>query len=172
MKFVSKSSNLLIVLRPGIPGNHLTGTQPQPMVSARFKDGMFDSTDKKIIDMMLLHPGFGADFISTDDTMGVDPYASARVSSEPEHVTMTLKNGQVIGGGNAPKAQLTPEMKRALEDYVNTEAKKRAEAMAPYIAAEFIKNKVAEQGNESVVTSDSASMSVEPVPAAKKAKKK
>ena len=42
MRFVSKSINLLVVLRAGLPAQPLTGTPALATVSVRFKDGVAD----------------------------------------------------------------------------------------------------------------------------------
>ncbi len=144
-KFISKSSNLLVVLRQGIPGSHITGTPSRPMVSARFKDGMFATDDQGIIEMLLGHPGFGGDYISAEDTMGVDPYAYMREGTEPEHVVTQIKFGQPQGSGNAPKIKFPPEVRKAMQDQALEMAKEMAKQMAPAFAAEYLKNALAER---------------------------
>jgi hypothetical protein len=49
MKFVSKNANLMVVLRPGIPAQPITGTPAVPTLSARFQDGVVDIQDEKIL---------------------------------------------------------------------------------------------------------------------------
>lgn len=136
MKFVSKNSNLLIVLRQGIPGSHITGTPAKPMISARFKDGMFETSDDDIVNMLLAHPGFDSDFVSTEDTHGLDPYAYMRESSEPEHTVTQIKYGQPVGSGKPAKIKFPPEVMKALQE----QALEMAKAMAPALAAEYLKN--------------------------------
>ena len=145
MKFVSKSSNLLVVLRPGIPGSHITGSPSRPQVSARFKDGVCELDDSGLVEMMLAHPGFGSDFISTEDTMGTDPYAYLREGVEPEHVVTELKYGQPVGSGKTPSIKLTPEIKKALQDEAMKMAKEFAAQMAPIMAKEYLQNALAER---------------------------
>lgn len=144
-KFISKSSNLLIVLRQGIPGSHLTGTPSRPMVSARFKDGVFATDDQGIIDMLLAHPGCGSDYVSAEDTLGVDPYAYMREGTEPEHVITRMEFGQPKGPGNAPKIKFPPEVRKAMQDQALEMAKEMAKQMAPAFAAEYLKNALAER---------------------------
>ncbi len=162
MKFVSKNSNLLVVLRQGIPGSHITGTPPRSMVSARFKDGMFESTEQDIVDMMLAHPGFQSDFISTEDTLGVDPFAYLRESSEPEHTVTQLKYGQPVGSGKAPKITFTPEVKKALQDQAMEMAKVMAAQMAPIMAAEYLKKAVTEREAGKEVPENTETPAAEP----------
>jgi len=128
MRFISKSANLLIILSPGIPGNHLTGQTAKPAVSVRFKDGVADVDIPDLIDLMLRHPGFNADYVSAEDTGNKDPYSSQRTQSEPIHEMTTLQFGtpvkrEVKGG----KASLSPE----IEKYIELSAKKMAAEMLP-----------------------------------------
>jgi len=92
MKFISKSSNLLIVLRPGLSAQPITGTPARPTVSVRFKDGVADVQSEELVKMMLEHPGFNSDYISADNVV-IDPYAATRKPSEPGHVLTELKFG-------------------------------------------------------------------------------
>lgn len=141
MKFVSKNSNLLVVLRQGIPGSHITGTPSKPMISARFKDGMFESSDQDVVTMLLAHPGFDTDYISTEETHGLDPFAYMRESAEPEHTVTQMKYGQPIGSGKLAKPKFPPEVMKALQE----QAMEMAKAMAPVLAAEYLKNALAEK---------------------------
>lgn len=163
MKFISKSSNLLIVLRQGIPGSHITGTPSRPMISARFKDGVFASDDQGIVDMLMAHPGCGSDFISAEDTLGVDPYAYMREGNEPEHVVTKMEFGQPKGSGNAPKIKFPPEVKKAMQDQALEMAKEMAKQMAPAFAAEYLKNALADREATKVIT-DTAENTVQKDP--------
>lgn len=142
MKFIAKNSNLLIVLRQGIPGSHITGTPSIPMVSARFKDGVFDTDSQTVVEMLLAHPAFGTDFISAEDTQGIDPFAYLREPTEPEHLTTSIKNGQPVGSGKPAKINFPPEVKQALQEQALEMAKAMAKEMAPYMAAEYLKQAV------------------------------
>lgn len=128
MKFISKSSNLLIVLKPGLQAQPLTGTPSVPTVSVRFKDGLADVVDEELIKRMLAHPAMNNDFISAEEVNGVDPYAYTREESEPAHIMTELKFGSPVGrqvkGG---KSQLTPALAKLVQD----EAVKLATAMLP-----------------------------------------
>jgi hypothetical protein len=115
------------------------------MVSVRFKDGVAEQNDQGMIEMLLAHPGFGADYISAEDTMGTDPYAYMREDSEPEHIVTRIEYGQPKGSGNAPKIKLTPEVRKAIQDEAMKMAKVMAAQMAPTFAAEYLKNALAER---------------------------
>jgi hypothetical protein len=110
MKFISRNSNLLIVLRAGLSAQPITGTPAKPTISVRFKDGVADVTQQELVDMMLVHPGFNSDFISAEESP-IDPYAALRQPSEPTHVVTDIQFGtpmsrQVKGGKPAIPAEL------------------------------------------------------------------
>ena len=135
MKFISKSSNLLIVLRAGLSAQPITGTPAKPTVSVRFKDGVADVQQQELVDMMLAHPAFNADFISAD-SVAVDPYLASRIPSEPTHVLTELKYGtptarEVKGGA----VTLPPE----LQKMVATMASDMAKAMLPQMIESTLK---------------------------------
>lgn len=172
MKFVSKNSNLLIVLRPGIPGSHITGTPSKPMVSARFKDGVLDTDDSELIVMLRAHPAFGGDFISTEESLGTDPYAYLREGAEPEHTMTEIKFGQPVGSGKPAKITFPPEVKKALQEQAMEMAKIMAAQMAPAMAAEYLKQAVSEKTASATVTvGDTPSLSDTLAPSAPKASK-
>jgi len=120
-RFISKSSNLLIVLRPGFPAQPITGTPAKPTLSVRFKDGLADVPDGELTDLMMAHAGFNSDFILAE--IG-DPYASTRQPSEPTHVITEMKYGtptarQVTGD----KVQFSPDVMKSLTDIAASMAK-------------------------------------------------
>lgn len=123
MKFISKSSNLLIVLKAGLSAQPITGSPAKPTISVRFKDGVAEVENPELVEMMLAHPGFNGDFISADD-VPLDPYAAMRVSSEPAHVLTDLKFGTPISkstkGGSL---QLPPEMQKLVQGMATEMAK-------------------------------------------------
>lgn len=134
MKFISKSSNLLIVLRSGLSAQPITGTPAKPTISVRFKDGVAEVDNQELANMMLAHPGFNSDFISAE-SVTFDPYASTRQPSEPAHVLTELKHGtpmsRVVKGGNP---QLSPE----LQKLVQTMAADMAKQMIPEILKSLV----------------------------------
>ena len=138
MKFISKSSNLLIVLRPGLQAQPLTGSPAKPTISVRFKDGIAIVEQQELIDMMLAHPGFNSDYIAADD-IPVDPYALTRQTSEPTHVLTEMKFGTPVNRevkGGAP--QLSPEMSKL----VQTMAADMAKQMLPSLVESTLKGLV------------------------------
>ena len=139
MKFISKSSNLLIVLRPGMSAQPLTGSPAVPTISVRFKDGVADLEQQEMIDLMLAHPGFNNDFISSDN-VAVDPYSSTRQAGEPAHEVTDLKYGtpvkHAIKGGDKPK--LSPEMQKM----VQAAAVELAKTMLPTMVEDTLKKLV------------------------------
>lgn len=138
MKFISKSTNLLIVLSPGLPAQPLTGTPAKPTISVRFKDGIADVQDEKLVHLMLAHPGFNSDFISAED-VPVDPYALSRQSSEPAHIVTEMQFGhpmkkEIKGGSNT----LPPE----LQKLVQSAAVEMAKSMLPSMVEKTLKSLV------------------------------
>lgn len=121
------------------------------MVSARFKDGVFEASDN-LAQMMLAHPAFGSDFISAQETMGTDPFAYMREGSEPEHLVTEMKYGQPVGPGKAPAIKFTPEVRKALQDQAMEMAKVMAEQMAPIYAAKYVEKLVADREATKVAT--------------------
>jgi len=149
MKFISKSANLLVVLRPGLSAQPLTGTPAKPTVSVRFKDGIADVQQEEIVAMMISHPGFQGDFICADD-IKVDPYASSHRSPEPEHVITEIKYGTPVSRINAGANQnLSPEMQKIIQDT----ATEMAKAMLPSLVENALKGiiKEHEDGKKEIV---------------------
>jgi hypothetical protein len=114
-KFVSKNSNYMIVLKPGVEGNRALGTHAVSGIYVRFQDGTVDVKDQNIIDMLKNHEGFGNDFVEVKPEE-LDPYADAREEIEPAHIMTEMKYGHAEKVVGTPKpAKMTPQMKKALE---------------------------------------------------------
>lgn len=129
MRFISKSSNLLVVLSPGLPAQPLTGTPAKPTVSVRFKDGFVDVPDGELTKLMLAHPGFNGDFISTEIT-DKDPYAATRSETEPAHVVTSLKYGTPVSRDvYGAKATLPPELQKIVQEAATAIAKEMLPGM-------------------------------------------
>ncbi len=162
MKFISKSSNLLIVLRPGLSAQPITGTPAKPTVSVRFKDGIADVQSEELVELMLAHPGFKSDFISAEGTVD-DPYANIRESSEPAHSITEVKFGtpvsKVTKGGNP---QLSPEIMKLVKQM----ATKMATDMLPGMVESTIKEIVStnKEINEEKVSKETEDVSEEVTP--------
>lgn len=117
-KFVSKNANYMIVLRPGVPGSTVTGSQAQPGIYARFRDGQLITNDDNIIGMLKKHQGFGTDFIEVFPNE-IDPYADSREDIEPAHVIQEIKYGQVERVmGSKKKVKVSAAAKKAMDDEV------------------------------------------------------
>lgn len=139
MKFISKSANLLIVLRPGLQAQPLTGSPAKPTISVRFKDGIAEVHQQELIDMMIAHPAFNSDFISADD-LKKDPYSDTRRASEPAHILQEMKYGtpvsrQVVGGDSA-FSNLPLETQKTIKSL----AVEMAKAMLPEMIESTLKN--------------------------------
>ena len=171
MKFISKSSNLLIVLRPGLSAQPLTGTPAVPTISVRFKDGVADVQNQELVDMMLKHPGFNSDFISAD-SVPVDPYAATRQSSEPSHVMTEIKFGtpvnRIVGKGDNTK--LSPEVQKLIQDMAVEMAKKMLPSMVESTIKGIVEShressdsKPVEEKNKGIVESHRESSDSKPV---------
>lgn len=143
MRFVSKSNNLLIVLRAGLQAQPLTGTPARPTLSVRFKDGIADVPEGEVCDLMLKHPAMGGDFICADE--GHDPYSSSRQSSEPPHLMTEIKFGSPVGRkivGDS-KSVLPPEMMSAVREMAAAMAKE----MLPSMVESTLKGLLASRGD-------------------------
>jgi|ERR1035437_958334 hypothetical protein len=122
MKFISKNSNLRIVLRPGLPAAPLAGRDAMPGIYVKFQDGIAEVKDEEYIKMMLRHPAFNSDFIAPDN--GIDPFAHRRSEIEPAHVIQEMKYGTVVGvQSSAKRAPLSPEMKKMINDLAEARMK-------------------------------------------------
>ena len=140
MKFISKSTNLLIVLRPGLSAQPITGTPAKPTISVRFKDGIADVQNEELVQMMLAHPGFNADFISAESSP-MDPYAATRQSSEPAHTMTEIKFGTPVGKETAGGSmQLPPELQKMVASMAADMAKKMLPSMVESTLKSIVKS--------------------------------
>lgn len=148
MKFISKSTNLHIILQSALPEQPLTGFAGRPGISVRFRDGVAHVDDEKIIQMMLKHNGFNRDFISSEDTGGIDPYAYNRQESEPAHTITEMKYGmpekRTIGG---QKVNMTPEMRKAIQETAIDMAKAMLPGMLEEALKKIVRDHEAEKNN-------------------------
>lgn len=169
MRFISKSSNLLIVLKPGFSSQPLTGTPATPGVSVRFKDGIAEVPDGELTAMMLKHPGYDGDFISAESVNNVDPYAYLRQESEPQHVVTELKFGSPVSrhveGG---KKSLPPELAKIVQDMAVNMAKEMLPTMLESALQGLVK---AHESNKAVAAPAKAKGKPGPKPKAKAGEK-
>jgi len=161
-KFVSKQSNYALVLKPGVEGSRVLGTQSIPGLYVKFQAGVVDVREENIIKMIREHPSFGIDFIEIKENE-VDPYTEERSELEPDHIHSEIKYGHVeksTGAGTKPK--LTPQLKKIIE----SEAVKMLPALLksnPKILKEIIVNLAAEmKEKEETETKETIEETVEP----------
>lgn len=142
MKFVSKSSNLMVVLKPGLPGNHLSGTAPVTGIYVKFSNGMVDVKEDSLIEMMKKHPAFNTDFIAVEEgAKEEDPYAYYRAENEPTHVISEVKYGQLEKSvsSSKPKA-LHPDLQNAIKAEATKMAAEMVKEMLPNLIKESIQS--------------------------------
>ena len=137
MRFVSKSSNLRVVLKPGIPGNHLSGVVAQQGVYVKFIGGIVEIKDPEIIKAMKAHPGFNSDYIAVEDeiTQEVDPYEYQRQETEPTHYLTDLSTGRPTKTvqSKGKRRKLSPEIEKAIQDAGMDLAKKMLPGMVKQV---------------------------------------
>ena len=164
MKFISKNSNLRIVLKPSVPAERLTGRAPVPGLYARFENGMLDVTDEETINALRLHPGFDSDFIAVDEADEERIRNYRTYAFEPEHDMIQMQYGTPGKNLNPkPPITVTPELKKYIEDTATAMAK---EIITKTLASKLEKEEVkAEAPKESVIKkAEKVSQSVSPEP--------
>jgi hypothetical protein len=115
IKFVSKNSNYMVVLRPGVEGNRALGTHSVPGLYVRFQGGLVDVKEEDMIALMRSHPSCGVDFMEIKPEE-VDPYKDQREEVEPPHYTTEIKYGHAEKTAGAPRpVKMTPAMKKVVE---------------------------------------------------------
>lgn len=140
MKFVSRNSNLMVVLKPGLPGSHLTGQAPVTGVYVKFQNGVVDVKEESIVEMMKKHPGFNIDYIAVEDGVKEeDPYAYYRSETEPVHTTTEIKYGHAEKSVSSPKKNKMPI---ELENLIKSEASKLASAMVKEMLPNLIREAI------------------------------
>lgn len=114
-KFVSKNSNYMIVLRPGVEGSRALGTHAIPGLYVKFQSGVLDVNEDSVTEMLRKHTSYGIDFLEVKQDE-LDPYLDTREDIEPVHVIQDIKYGHVEGGMITPKkTKLTPQLKKVIE---------------------------------------------------------
>lgn len=144
MKFISKSSNLNIVLRPGMSAQPLTGTPAVATIFVKFTDGIAEVGDKELIEMMLTHNGFNRDFVSADEK-GTDPYVHIRESSEVQYVTEELIHGQTKRTSSPIKKTLPPEIQKMIKEQAMSIAKEMLPTMVEAVLKEATSKDVSKE---------------------------
>lgn len=142
MRFVSKNSNLRVVLEPGLSAQPLSGFQGKNPVYIKFENGVVEISDENLIQKMLQHPAYtrDGDFIAVGAD-GIDPFADRREEMEPVHLHTELKYGHVEGSSMSPlrKTKVNPELKKLVNDL----ATKQMQDMLPGLIAQGVKDVIA-----------------------------
>lgn len=114
-KFISKNSNYMVVIKPGIEWNRALGTHAIPGVYVRFVAGVATINDESIVEKMREHPSYGNEFQEVKEA-DIDPYSATREEVEPAHVIQEINYGRSMGvKGAAPKMKMSPEVKKLIE---------------------------------------------------------
>ena len=115
IKFVSKNSNYMIVLRPGVEGNRTLGTHSIPGLYVRFVGGIADVKEENAVELLRAHPSFGTDFVEVKPEE-IDPFKDQRDEVEPPHYTTEIKYGHAERTIGTPRpVRMTPAMKKVIE---------------------------------------------------------
>lgn len=145
MQFVSKNSNLRIVLKPGLPANPMIGVPATTGIHVKFNNGIVDVKDEEHIKMMLAHPGFNADFIAVNE-QGQDPFAYGREEIEPVHVIQQIKYGHVDGAMRSERpVKISPELQAFIDAKAMETARKMVPGMVDDILTKFAEEAKAKQ---------------------------
>lgn len=115
-KFVSKNSNYMVVLKPGVEGNRALGTHAVSGLYVKFQAGSVDVKEESVVSLLRAHPGFGIDFVEVKESE-LDPYADAREEIEPPHTMAEITYGHAERRtvGRPPKVKMTPQLKKLIE---------------------------------------------------------
>lgn len=120
MKFVSKSSNYLVVLSPSIPAEPLRGVPAIPGLSVRFEDGIAIVEDEQVIQKMMSNIYFNRHFFIADDNKNmVDALEKKRLEAEPEHIITEMKYGTPVKShGSTVKKKVSPELEKYIKERI------------------------------------------------------
>jgi len=121
-------TNLRLVLRPGIPAQPITGSPAVPTVFIQFKDGLAQTENEEIIEMLQHHKDFNRVFIQVEE--GVKPAFEANKSAEPVHVLSDIEHGKSVNRRGNPVG-VNPDASKKMQEAINEQAKAMAMAMLP-----------------------------------------
>jgi len=171
MKFVSKNSNLRIILTPSIQAEPLAGRAQVRGLFVKFEDGVANVIDEDIISRMLAHQDYGTDFIAAEEG-SKDPFI--RRSIEPEHNITDIEFGHVGKNKNPATvmSSMTPELKKALTDMAMNMAQQMAEKaladatpkLVERIKQEMVKNNVVGSAPVTTNLADDSTLNLFPDP--------
>lgn len=114
-KFVSKNSNYMVVLKPGVEGNRALGTHAVSGLYVKFQAGVVDVKEESVTTLLRAHPCFGTDFLEVKENE-VDPFVETREEVEPTHFTTEMKYGHAEKtSGPSASVKMTPAMKKVIE---------------------------------------------------------
>lgn len=162
----------MLVLRPGIPAQPITGTPAVPTLSVRFQDGVVDIHDIELVEKMRNHPGFNVDFVEVEEQKS-DPYYRKPV--EPQHVMTELKYGTPIARETSKiKRELPPELEKLIQEQAVAIAKEMLPGMVEATLKAMAANGAAEARTplEAADIDEDDSEIVEEVPVAEGPKKR
>lgn len=126
----------MLVLKPGIQGNHLTGTASVPGLYIRFRDGIAEVKDEEMINIIKNSDGYrNGEFIAVGDN-GEDPFADARVATEPVHIVSDMKYGHIE---KRKVSEVPLKLPASVKKMIESEAKKLAKSMLPELLKEAVK---------------------------------
>lgn len=147
MKFISKNSNLRVVLRHGTPSEPISGRNAQPGLYVKFENGIVNVQDPEMIEMMLAHNGFSSgDYIAAEE-VSADPYAATRHLSEPVHEIQEIEFGHGGRRITPPKAPFA----------VSEEQKKFLVSIAAEMAKDMFDKMMAESHKDKIDPDDDTS---------------
>ena len=134
MKFVSKNSNLRIVLRHSIPPEPITGRLGIPGLYIKFENGIVNVNNEEHVKLMLAHNGLNRDYISAEENQP-DPYKGERKEVEPDHLITEFEHGRAEKvKGSSHNVRLDPKLKNTAVEM----AKEMAKEMAPQLAKDML----------------------------------
>ena len=114
-KFVSKNSNYMVVLKPGVEGNRNLGTHSIPGLYIKFQSGIVDIKDESIAQQLRDHPSFNTEFVEVKQE-DIDPYAAEREEIEPAHVISEIKYGHnEKAAGTSIPTKMSPQLRKLIE---------------------------------------------------------
>ncbi len=157
MKFITKNSNYLLVLRSSQPAVPAIGQPSKPGISVRSDgSGQVNVEDEKICKMILESPQCKRGEILPVESEKDDPYADRRVSVEPQHATLEIEHGAIVGSVK-PQTNVSfsisqkKEIKKMMEKTVPAMAKEMAKEMLKEMLKKENKNKKsAEEDNNEI----------------------
>lgn len=126
-----------------MPAEPLTGRLAVHGLYVKFENGVVNVSHEETVQMMLNHPGFNKDYISTEESGGADPYKNTRQENEPVHQITEMQYGHMGKTINAPTpiSRMSVDTQRTIMQIAESMAKE----MAPKIAVEILKNIAAQK---------------------------